>query len=655
LAAAGPAPGRRAATALAVLDHPLVALLLTGSPRRFSRRSPAARDRWLRRWERSRLPPLRTIFQGLRRLVLSTYWAREEAQRTIRPRGPLHLREPELPWEGPLAGEPDDDGDPIRRLPADELAEGVADRYVEPGRWAAANRPPRGVVQGREIPADARLRADVCVVGSGAGGAVAAARLAERGLDVVILEEGGYWTPREFTEREGEMVPRLYADAGARATDDLSLMMLQGRAVGGGTTVNWMLMLRPANAVLEEWVADHGMEGFSPAELAPVFDRVEAEVHARPVPGDAHGPPNRVILDGARRLGWRARTGRINARDCVRAGTCGLGCRFGAKQSAAAVYVPRAVAAGARLFTDVRADAVQRIERGGPAPLKRVRCTVLDRATGRARGALVVEAPIVVLAAGAVGTPAILQRSGMGGGGVGRYLRVHPTTAVTGRYHRVMDGSAGIPQSALCDEFVDRNDGYGFWIECPAIQPALAAAAVPGFGDEHREVMAGFRRMANLIVLVRDGAERARSYGDVRLDRRGEARIRYRLPRADRRTLKDGIAAAARLHFAAGAREVLTLHHPMLRLRSEADLRRIPRRSVGPNRLSLFTAHVNGTCRIGTDPRTSGCSADGQRHGVPGLYIVDGSVMPTAPGVNPQETIMAIATVLAGRIADRHA
>jgi choline dehydrogenase-like flavoprotein len=510
------------------------------------------------------------------------------------------------------------------------------------------------IIEGSRLRGETRVRAGVCVVGSGAGGAVVAARLAEAGHDVVLLEEGGYWRPEQFTEREGEMTARLYAEGGTRATEDLAFPLLQGRSVGGGTTVNWLVMLRTPDWVLDEWAAEHGASGMRPADLAPVFDRVEEETHTRLVPDDAHNPPNRMLLRGARALGWSAHAVRVNAHGCVRSGFCGLGCRYGARRAAADVYVPAALAAGARLFTDVRVERVEMAEQGGGAPLKRVHAAVLDRETGAPRGRLTVEAPVVVLAAGAVGTPALLQRSGMGGGGVGRYLRLHPTTAVFGRYGEEMYGAGGMPLSTVCDEFIRGSDGYGFWIETPPFYPALSAAALPGFGAPHRALMESLPGMASMIVLVRDGADRMASQGSVAVDRGGRTRIRYRLGQAEQGKLLRGLDAAARIHFAAGAEEVSTLHARACRMRSPSELKSMALRPSGANQLGVLSAHVNGTCRMGTDPETSGCTPDGERHGVPGLYVADGSLLPTAPGVNPQETIMALATVIADRIAARH-
>lgn len=637
-----PADARRVGAILGVLDHPATALLRRGSPRRFTRLDARGQDAWLRAMEVSPLPPVRTVFQALRRLILSTHYSRPASHAALGYLGPLHAREPAVPWEGPLPG-------------ADPEASPVAPRIVRPTAAELLVFAPRpAIVEGAALGADTRIRADVCVIGTGAGGAVAAARLAEAGQEVVILEEGGYWRGEDFTEDEGAMTSSLYADAGARATDDLAIPMLQGRTVGGSTTVNWLLMLRTPGWVLDEWAAEHGATGMRAADLAPVFDRIERETHTRAVPDDAHNPANRALLDGAHGLGWSAAAGRINAKGCVRSGFCGLGCRYDARQGTAATFIPAALAAGARLFADVRADRIEVIGSGGRAPLKRVHATVLDRRTGAPRGRVIVEAPVVVAAAGAVGTPALLQRSGMGGGGVGRFLRLHPTTAVVGRYGGEMYPAGGIPLSAVCDHFLRGDDGYGFWIECPPYYPALASVAFPGFGAEHREAMESFRRSATFIVLVRDGADRLASNGEVTVDRAGRVRIRYRMGPAERRGMARGIEAAARIHLAAGAEEVRTLHTHGRPLRTAADLASIARLPDGPNQLGVLSAHVNGTCRLGTDPRVAGCSPDGERFGAPGVYVADGSLLPTAPGVNPQETIMALASVIAGRIAERH-
>lgn len=532
------------------------------------------------------------------------------------------------------------DDEPIRRgeaAPQAQLGLGLA-----PGLTNAA-------ASGR----DRALQADVCVVGSGAGGAVVAARLAEAGFSVVLLEEGSHYAAVEMDEDEGRMTAALYAEGAARATEDLGVALLQGRSVGGGTTVNWMLMLEPPAHVLYEWEHEHGASLLAAESLRSALERVADDVHARIVPDDAHNPANRIILRGAEALGWRASAARINAHGCIRTGLCGLGCRYEAKQSALAVYVPRAIAAGAQLLSNVRAERIELRERTGRAPLKRVHATVHDRASGAARAALTVDAPIVVLAAGAVGTPVLLQRSGLGGDGVGQWLRLHPTTAVAGVYDEPVYQAAGIPQSTVCTEFHEPDDGFGCWIECPPFLPGTAAIATPGFGSAHAHRMHQFTHTAALIALARDGHDRRRSAGRVQAVRDG-VRIDYRMGAHEWQLVRTGMRAAARLHFAAGAREVHTLHTELPALQSEADLGRMDGARLQHNRVGLFSAHVNGTCRMGRERAASGCSPDAERWGAPGVYIADGSLLPSAPAVNPQWTIMAAATVVAERIIARH-
>ena len=626
------------ATALQVLGSRASVMLAIGRLTPFVALDRAAQARCFDAWAHSAVAPLRSAHQAIRKLVLAVHYSDPAVTAAIGYAGPLQGRAPEAPWEGPLPGEPRAD-EPVARGPI------VLPTTIAPDPL------PTGVVTGTSLAMDVERRADVVVIGTGAGGAVTAARLAEAGYEVVILEQGGWLTRSDFTEDEPALTERLYADGGLRATDDLSVSLVQGQTVGGSTTVNWMIMLRTPDFVLDEWARAHGVFGMSPAEMAPVFARIEQEVQARAVPDDAHSPNNRLILDGARTLGWRATTANINADQCIRCGKCGIGCRHNAKQSTLLTFLPRALAAGATLYANARVSRIERRERdtgtGTPA-LKRVHATVGGRT-------LTIDAPLVVVAGGAIETPALLQRSGMGGGGVGEWLRLHPTTAVMGHYDREILSNTGIPLSTMCDEFIQwQGTDYGFWIECPPMLPSLTAAAMPGFGPAHAARMQQYRQTGVLIALTRDGANTARSSGRVAVNRAGAVSIRYALTPEDRARVQASVVAAARLHLANGAKVVTSAHTKPITVRSITDLAALERASVAPNRMALFSAHVNGTCRMGTDPQRSGATPDGERHGVRGLYITDGSLLPTALGVNPQETIMAVATVLAERMAVRH-
>ncbi len=627
----------------------LGALIVLQAPKAFRLQTRQAQARILERWLRSPIGPLRSLANSLRRLVLFLEYTSPEAALEVRYLGPYHTRGPAVPWEGALTGTPSDD-EPVARAPMPTAAHlpSAVRAPVEPIELPPVL--PRAGTGARPAEPD-RLRAGVIVIGSGAGGAVAAARLAEAGHDVLIVEAGALWTGADLTEDEHAMHSRLYAERGQRATDDAALGMLQGVSVGGGTTVNWMIMLRTPDWVLDEWAAYNGAEGMRPADLAPVFSRIEEELHARPVPADAHSANNRIILDGARALGWSAFGGRINAKGCVRTGFCGYGCRYGAKQGGLQTYLPRALGAGARLLAHTTALRIDVVERGGSFPLKRV--TLRHAPPGEASRELVAEAPIVIVAGGAVETPVLLQRSGLGGGGVGRFLRVHPVSAIVGRYDREIHGASGLPLTAVCDEFIRGDGGYGSIVECPPFHPGLAATLLQEFGAPHRARMLDFPNLGSLIVIVRDGAERGHSDGEVRARNDGSVSIRYRLNPRDAKQLEHGLVAAARLHFAAGAREIASMHSRPVVLRSPDGLDLLRGLPLGPNQVTLGSAHVNGACRLGADRRTAGTDPHGEVYFAPGVFVADGSLLPTALGVNPQETIMALASVVADRIAQR--
>ena len=606
-------------------------------------------DRMLSAWGESPLPQARTLFQLLRRLTLVTHYADPRSHNAIGYRGPLHSRDVAVSWEGPAI------------LPGKDAVDDSVPVLRDPSAWRRdpAPRPlPEGLFTAASIHSGSVIAADAIVIGSGAGGAVAAARLSEAGKRVVILEAGEFVPSEEFTEADCAMTERLYAEGGLRATDDLAVSMIQGTTVGGSTTVNWMIMLRTPEHVLDEWTQRFGFEGMRAPEMRTEFERIEREVHARLVPDDAHSPNNRALLDGAASLGWRAGSAVINARGCVRSGFCGHGCRYDAKQGTQQTYIPRALASGATLYADTQAERIEVLRQGGGATrgmtTKRVTATVRAPRPDAPARTLTFEAPIVIVSAGAVGTPLLLQRSGMGGGGVGHWLRLHPTTAVIGVHDREIYGATGIPLSTMCDEFISRDaHGYGFWLECPPLHPALGAAALAGFGASHATMMRRFPQLSSMIALTRDGSATSESSGSVTLDAKGRAKIAYALTDADAANVRASIEAAARLSLISGAREVHTLHSTPIVVRTEAELASILTRSVAANRISMFSAHVNGTCRIGTDPATSGVTPAGERHGVRGVYVFDGSMIPTGIGVNPQETIMTMSSILSERLLAR--
>ncbi len=503
------------------------------------------------------------------------------------------------------------------------------------------------IVQGNDINGPVRESADVCIIGSGCGGGASAKVLAEAGKKVILLEEGGYYTSKQFDGTEETAYTHLYQQRAGQATDDLSVTVLQGRCVGGSSTVNWTTSLRTPDFVLDSWKRKHGIQGLSTKELEPYFEKVERYLDVHEEPFENHSPNNRIILEGAKQLGYRARAVGRNTRDCQKAGACGLGCPFDAKKTVAITYVPDAVKAGAAVFADFRAN---KIEVRGKS--KRVGGIVFDQRTQKPKTDFAIDAPVVIVSASAINSPVLLLKSNLANssGEVGKNLTFHLTSAVLGLYETIIYGAGGIPQSVMCDEFLNMHgDGGGFWLEAVPIYPTLAGLALPGFGSAHREMMHAYPHIGATIVLVKE----IDSSGRVTVNDEGRASISYSLRGRDLEYLKQGLDVAARVQFAAGAKKVMTLHTRPVEFRSPPEIpTKLAAADWGTNEIAMYSAHPLGTCRMGADHRTSVVDSNCQSHDIKGLFVIDGSVMPTSLGVNPQVTILSIAEKSAEWLAD---
>jgi len=488
-------------------------------------------------------------------------------------------------------------------------------------------------------------RASACVVGTGAGGAVVAAELAAAGHDVVVLEQGHHWTARDFTQREEEMLPRLFEDAGMRQTDDGGVVILQGRNVGGSTVHNLCYAFRTPEPILALWREEHGLPELTPEALAPSFARVEANLGVKPIREDEVNELNRRLRAGAEKLGYSGFVTRHNREGCVKSGYCILGCSYDAKQSMLVTYVPRADAAGARIYANARADRIER-EAGR---VRGVSGHVVDHA-GRPLRRIRVRAPIVVVAAGAVNSPDLLLRSGIADGGVGEQLHLHPSAMVAGLFPEPIHAYRGIPQSYYIDEFIDleRDPHSGAVLMPIAGFPALTAANLPGFGREHARWMRAYDRTGGLLTLLHDrSAGRVSATGTP-----GRPGIRYALDAGDAGLLARTLAHCSEVLFAAGAESCLVPFRPEpLVLRPGDDLAEIERRGVAG--MQLASTHPQSTCRMGGDPAGSVVNAFGECHQVPGLFVADMSVFPTSLGAPPQITTAALADRTARHVLER--
>ena len=595
---------------LTALDSPLYNLVLGGRPARFSRLAPKERESYLLAWRDSRLPLKRTAFQALKRLTLFMAYASVGAEG-------FNPNWQAVGYPGPHAAHPEPTPDPLRLVPL-------------------------SIVQ------DTRLSCDVVVVGSGAGGSVIADGLASSGYSAVVLEQGPYETSESFKQDEMRMMQKLFQQSGTAATRDLSFVLLAGRGAGGGTTVNWNTCLKPPARVLAEWEGEFGIDGVTGEAFADRLEEIWGRMHVNK--GESQrNQNNQVLWDGCQALGFEEgfdfQVVERNAVGCLgRCDYCTYGCIYGAKQSTALTYLPSAQRGGARFVFDSRADQV--IIEGG-----RAKGVVATCAEGGRTHRLEVSARAVVVACGAIETPALLLRSGVRDPNLGKYLRLDPTVAVGGIFQKPIEPWKGPPQTVAVWKFIDLDGTYhGFWIEAAPAHPGLFALSIPWVsGRGHKEFMQKYyARSSATIVLLRE-----RSSGRVAVDRDGNPVVSYDLEPADRQTLIRGMEETARILAAAGAVGVWTTHNsqvfagkgekPLTPGDLDSFASRLRSEGVKYNRMMLYSAHLMGSCRMSADPSKGPTSPTGELHAVKGLFIGDACVFPTTPAVNPMISIMAMA------------
>lgn len=494
-------------------------------------------------------------------------------------------------------------------------------------RLADGSRPAPAGPLGETTPPPEGEECDVVVVGSGAGGAVAAATLAEAGLDVIVLEAGESYDRDTYPEDPLRAIAALYRDGGLTVAEGKPPIPVPvGRTVGGTTVVNSGTCFRTPQPVLDHWRDRYGVAWAG--ELAPDFAEAEEFLRVTPLDPERMGRNGQLVMEGAAALGASGGPISRNAGGCVQCSSCPFGCEIDAKRGMHVTYVPRAVAAGARLRTGAEARRVM-VEGG--------------RAVGvRCAGGYEVRARVAtVLAGGAFGTPELLARSGLGGDRVGRHLRVHPACWVGARYEEDVRGWEGVMQSYYVDEWERER----ILLEATFTPLPFGGAWLLGSGREHQEAILGFDRIGSIGVHLSDESE-----GRVGPGRDGSLRASYGLTDEDAGRLAFGIARAAEVHFAAGATEVYPNigRVPVLR---PGELAEFEATAFKPSELRLEAFHPMGTARIAADPAEGVCAPDGSVNGSAGLYVADASLFPTSTGVNPMMTVIAFAKRIATGLA----
>jgi choline dehydrogenase-like flavoprotein len=574
--------------------------------RPFHRMSQAQRDAFLQSLESGGLSIRRDLTVGLKALISLAYFSTPEVEKTIKYDG--------LPLV-PVSHEKESHKLPVTHFP--------------------------------DVQDGARDDADVVIVGTGAGGAVAAYELASAGLSVIMLEEGGPFSREDFTGRPVlERLDRAYRDHGLTfTTGNVTISLPMGKAVGGTTVVNSGTCFRAPEWILAKWGREYGVRGTDAEAMDPYFAQAEEILGVTPVPDEVLGTNGETLRRGAQTLGWSSGPIPRNIRGCHGSGECAFGCPRDAKQSMQLSYLPMAIKAGARIYAHSR---VRRVRHDGIRATG-VEVAILDPHSGREQGTLEIRARTVVVAAGAVFTPILLQQSGLGGISrqLGRNLRIHPGAGAMAMFDEELRAWRGTMQSYHVDERLE-SDGIILEATMPPPGISYSAGALPFFGEQLVQHVVDYPRMASVGMMVSD-------HHSGRVFRRPDGRplMFYNMGKDETRRMAEAVKMAGELYFAAGAKEFYPILHGYPVMRSVEEVRRIDSSRVKPGDLKLSAYHPMGTARMGDDPRRAVVDSDGRSFACEDLYVCDTSLFPSSTAVNPQLTLMATAHRIGRRLAEK--
>jgi choline dehydrogenase-like flavoprotein len=486
---------------------------------------------------------------------------------------------------------------------------------------------------------------DVCIIGSGPGGGVMAKELAEKGVNVVLLEEGGHYTVNDWDGKPAKGLIDMYRGGGSTGTlGNPFISITLGKCIGGTSTINSATCFRTPGHILKKWRDELGLDTMTDETLNPYFDRVEKIVNVTELPWDILGNNAAIVKRGCDTLGYTCRPLKHNVKDCKGCGPCQFGCPENSKQSVNVTYIPLADKAGARIYADCRADRI--VTKNGAA--EGVEASVVAPKTGKTVYRVTVKANSVVVSCGALITPSFLKWNGLNNRNIGRHLQIHPASRVVALMDEVVEGWKGVSQGAYIDDF----EGEGIIMEGVMVHPSLLFAALPGVGYEHKELAVKYRNMAAFGVMAHDETE-GRVLKGFSLKKSKGVVAYYQIRRSDSEKLKRAIAYLAKIFFAAGARRVYTSISKMPHLDSAEDADRLLKLRVKPSQIETMAFHPLGSCRMAATPKLGAVDKYGESFEVKNLYVADGSIVPTSLGVNPQITIMALSNYVADAICSR--
>lgn len=499
----------------------------------------------------------------------------------------------------------------------------------------------------KDIKKNIEESCDVCVVGSGAGGAVMAKELAESGLKVILIEEGSYYTTSDFNNTDTiDSISRLFRDGGSTvALGKPNVIWAEGRCVGGSTVINGGMSWRTPEKILKRWQWEQGLVDLTPKKMEPYFERVEKILGVSPVLPEAQNKDASLLKKGADRLGYRVKANLRSNRGCVGTNQCVTGCPTGGKQSTLVTYIPEFLKRGGVLYANCRVKKI-RLKGGRATGVKGV---IVNPDTKEVIAKIKIHSRATVVCGGAVQTPALLLRSGVpcSSKKIGKNLLLHPNAKVVGVFDERVEAWKGVNQAYQVTEFMDE----GILMGVNFIPPGILSMAFPFYGAKAFSTMKEiFNHCVVGAALIEDT-----SPGRVQNLPLDQVLTTYSLNKVDFEKALRAVALYAEIYFAAGARKVYLPFSNLHEIHTIDEIRKIYESGIRPIDLELMTVHIMGTCQMGVKKHESVVNPFGEMHDVKGLFVADASVFPTSIGVNPQESIMALSTRTAFHIAEHFA
>lgn len=475
-------------------------------------------------------------------------------------------------------------------------------------------------IDGREIKENIQKSADVCIVGSGSGGSLLARELSSYGLKTIIIEAGGYYTAKDFNQREETMYPALYMAKGQQWTKDMSISVLQGRCVGGSPVVNMCDCVPINEKLLKYWGKRFNVKGIDAGELREIVKKIYSELKVNKIKENELNENNRKLKEGTEKLGLSGDTFFHNRHECVGCGYCLIGCAYDVKQNTLTVYIPEAIKNGVELIYNCTGEKVA---------IKNGRATgVIARTAGGAE--VKINSKITILACSAIHTPAILLNSEILKNRflIGKNLSLQPQLPIVAWFDEKINGFRGTPQAYYCEEFescTEEDGAGGFRIEGIFSGPGMSSLFIPEFGIEQKNLMSHYSEMAASLLLFPDKPSGSVTY-------KGDKKpvIDYNMSDELLQRVKKAILEASKIYFSAGAKKIMvplsvsnqfTSPEEVKKAMETIDFKRIGYR--------MISAHPQGTCRMGSDPLTSVVNTNLESHEVKGLFICDSSIFPT--------------------------